>query len=104
MGTASSVGGAPVALAYQHAGGPRARSTMSAVFALGTLASVAVLALAGQVGHHELALAGVLAPGTLAGFALSGPLARRVDRDRMRIAVLVAATVAALALLAASAS
>ncbi len=102
MGTASSVGGAPVALVYQHAGGPRTRATLSVVFVFGTAISMVVLALAGAVHRHELVLTALLLPGTLAGFALSGPVARRIDKERMRGVVLATAGAAALLLLVSS--
>lgn len=102
MGTASSVGGAPIALVYQHAGGPRARATLSLVFVFGTAISMVVLALAGAVHRHELALTAILLPGTLVGFLVSAPVARRLDRERMRRAVLGTAAAAAVALLASS--
>ena len=102
MGTASSVGGAPLAIVYQHAGGPRTRATLAMIFLVGTALSMVVLSLAGAVHAHELALTAVLLPGTLVGFALSGPVTRHLDRERMRLAVLVTATLAALALLVSS--
>ena len=49
MGTASSIGGAPVALVYQHAGGPRTRATLASIFVFGTVISIGTLAIAGAV-------------------------------------------------------
>lgn len=102
-GTASSIGGPPVALLYQDATGPRVRSTLAAYFTVGTLLSISGLAVAGQVtGHSLLAGALLLAP-MLAGFALSGPARRVLDRGWVRPAVLALAAAGALALLAGAA-
>ncbi|MFK7898170.1 MAG: sulfite exporter TauE/SafE family protein [Myxococcota bacterium] len=49
MGTASSIGGPPVALLYQNAPGPVVRSTLGATFLIGTAMSLFALGWAGQV-------------------------------------------------------
>ena len=97
MGTATSIGGPPLALLYQHQEGPRLRATLAATFVFGSLLSLVALALAGAVAGWHLALALALLPGTLAGVAISGPLTRRVDGPRLRPAVLALATVVAAA-------
>lgn len=98
-GTVAAIGGPPIALVYQYSGGPRIRATMALYFTLGTVLSIFALWLAGAFGRHELALAAVLVPGTVLGFLASGPLLRRVDGGRLRLLVLVAATVSAVMLL-----
>ena len=95
MGTAASVGGPPIALVYARAGGPALRATLAAFFLVGTTLSLVALAYAGEVGRHELGLAVALVPGTVVGFALSGPLKSHVDRGRVRAAVLGTAAVSA---------
>ncbi len=99
MGTIAAIGGPPIALVYQHATGPRLRSTISLYFIGGSLLSVGALFLAGAFGRHELALTAVLLPGTTAGFFCSGPLLRHVDGGRLRPAVLGGAAVSAVVLL-----
>jgi uncharacterized protein len=98
MGTASSIGGPPVALLYQHHQGPVLRSTGAAVFTLGTVLSVAALVAAGEVAGWHLVLAVVLSPGIAAGLALARVLHGRLDGGWLRPAVLaVAAGAGALA-------
>jgi uncharacterized membrane protein YfcA len=96
MGTATSIGGPPLALLYQHHEGPRLRATLAATFALGTTLSLVGLLVAGALAGWHLALAAALLPGTLAGVAASGPLARRLDGGWLRVAVLAFAAVAGL--------
>jgi uncharacterized protein len=95
MGTATSIGGPPLALLYQHHEGPVLRATLAATFSLGTVLSFAALVAAGAVAPWHVALALALLPGTLCGVAASGRLARRVDGAWLRPAVLGFATLAA---------
>jgi uncharacterized protein len=98
-GTASSIGGPPVALLYAGANGPRVRSTLAAYFSAGTLLSLAALALAGQVTGPALGAGALLLAPMLAGFALSGPARRLLDRGWVRPAVVGLAAAGAVALL-----
>lgn len=98
-GTATSVGGPPVALLYQRSPGSTVRSTMGLYFLVGNVTSVSALALAGEVGTRDLQRALVLLPFLVCGFLLSGPLRRHVDGPRLRIAVLVLSAASAVALL-----
>lgn len=102
-GTASSIGGPPVALLYQDATGPRVRSTLAAYFTAGTLLSIGALALAGQVTAGALLAGAALLVPMLAGFALSGPARPLLDRGWTRPAVVGLAATGALALLVQSA-
>jgi uncharacterized membrane protein YfcA len=98
-GTATSIGGPPVALLYQRSPGPMLRSTMSVYFLIGNVTSLLALSLAGQVDGRDVLRAGALLPFVLAGFLLSGRLRRRVDGPRLRAAVLVLSSASALLLL-----
>ncbi|MBW0091898.1 sulfite exporter TauE/SafE family protein [Pseudonocardia sp. KRD-184] len=98
-GTASSIGGPPVALLYQGDTGPRVRSTLAAYFTAGTLLSIAALAVGGQVDGADLLAGGLLVVPMLAGFALSGPARPLLDRGWTRPAVVTLAAAGALALL-----
>jgi hypothetical protein len=97
-GTATSVGGPPVALVYQHHRGELLRGTLSLFFVMGSLLSAATLALVGRFGLHELWLGVLLLPGTIAGYAVSAPLARWLDRGYTRAAVLGLSAAAGLVL------
>lgn len=88
MGTASSIGGPPIALLYQGEPGPRMRSTLSAYFTIGATMSLVAVAVVGRLGRWELVATATLLPGIFAGFWLSRRAARWLDRGRTRQAVL----------------
>lgn len=98
-GTASAIGGPPVALLYQHAHGARLRATMAAYFVIGSLLSLTGLLVGGQFSTDALQAAALMVPFLIAGFALSGPARRHVDHGWTRPAVLAMAGAGALALL-----
>ena len=98
-GTATSVGGPPVALLYQHASGGTLRSTMGLYFLVGNVLSGSVLALAGEIGTRDVLRALALLPFVVAGFLLSGPLRGRVDGALLRTCVLLLSAAGAVALL-----
>jgi uncharacterized protein len=98
-GTASAIGGPPVELLYQDAHGPQVRATLGAYFAAGSLLSLAGLLVGGQFSGDALRAAALMVPFMIAGFALSGPARRLLDRGWTRPAVLALAAGGALALL-----
>jgi uncharacterized membrane protein YfcA len=98
-GTASAIGGPPVALLYQDAGGPRVRATLGAYFTAGSVLSLAGLAIGGQFSADALGAAAVLLPFMIIGFAASTPARRFLDRGWSRPAVLGLASAGALTLL-----
>jgi uncharacterized membrane protein YfcA len=98
-GTATSIGGPPMALLYQRAHGPTVRATLAVFFTGGAAISLGGLALAGELPGRQLRTAIVLLPCLALGFVLAGPLRRHVDAGRTRAAVLVVCAASALALL-----
>lgn len=88
MATISSIGGPPVALAYQHVDAVEARATMSAFFTIGATFSVLTLAAFGEFELKDLLLAGTAVPGILTGFLLSKHLAKHTDKGLLRPIVL----------------
>jgi uncharacterized membrane protein YfcA len=99
-GTATSIGGPPLALVYQHESGARLRATMATYFLVGALLSLAGLAAVGHADATDAGYAAGLAPFLLLGFLLSGQVRRRVDAGRTRSAVLVVCAASALVLVA----
>jgi hypothetical protein len=95
LGTATSIGGPPLALLYQHHEGRILRSTLAVTFALGTVLSLAGLAIAGAIELWHVALAAALLPGLLAGLALSRFVVGRLEGRWLRPTVLVFAAVTA---------
>ena len=100
MGTISGIGGPPVALVYQRASGPTLRATLCRFFLVGGFVSLAVLAVSGEVDADTARACVVTVPAAAAGFLLSTPLARRLDRGSIRPYVLGLSALAAVAVLA----
>jgi len=94
-GTATAIGGPPMAVLYQHQEGPVLRATLAGGFLLGTVISFAGLWLFGEVEGWQLLVGASLLPGQALGLWLSGPVARRLDARWLRPAVLVAAALSA---------
>jgi uncharacterized protein len=88
MGTATSIGGAPMAMVWARFAGPRLRSTMGAFFLVGSAMSLAALALAGTVRVADLWYALLLVPAATLGFLLARPVGRRLDVRRTRLAAM----------------
>jgi uncharacterized membrane protein YfcA len=99
-GTAAAIDGPPVALLYQDREGARVRTTMAAYFTVGCVLSVGGLLIAGRVGLAELGAAALLVPFVVAGFLLSSPARRLLDRGGTRPAVLAVSIGGALVLMA----
>ncbi len=100
MGTITSVGAPPMALVYQEFAPPRLRATIGAFFVAGAVGSLAVLAMVGRFGMHEIVLGLALVPPMLIGFAASNLIVPHINREKMRIALLTMSCMAAVALLA----
>lgn len=98
-GTATSVGGPPVALLYQRSSGGTLRATMGMYFLIGNVGSLLALAAAGEVATRDVSRAVALLPFLVVGFLLSGPLRRHVDGSRLRVAVLTVSAGSAVFLL-----
>ena len=94
FGTASSVGGPPVALLFQHHRGPVARSTLSAFFAATAVLSLLGYVLTGHITLDQLLLALSLLPFVATGWWLSRHLHGLVDAGWLRPAVLALSAVA----------
>ena len=98
-GTTTGVGGPPMALTYQNSDPATMRATISAFFAIGSLMSLAALALAGEVGMRQLQLTLLILPGVGLGVVTSRRVKDHLRPDVVRPAVLAICTVASVALL-----
>lgn len=98
-GTATGVGGPPMALTYQHSDPSTMRSTLAAFFTIGALMSLVGLRASGELGTRQWQLALLLLPGVLAGVAVSRVAAGRLRDERVRTAVLAICAASAVALL-----
>ena len=84
MGTATSIGGPPMALVWQGHDGARLRGTMSAFFMVGSSISMAMLWLAGTVTRDMLVLALWMVPAVVAGYAASRYVNRFLSQARLK--------------------
>jgi uncharacterized protein len=100
FGTASSVGGPPVALLFQHRQGPVARSTLGGFFATSALMSIAGYVATGTVTVDQALFALALAPFMVGGLWASRHLHPFVDSGWLRPAVLTLSAIAGLAAIA----
>ena len=93
MGTAASIGGPPLAIAYQRRPGPELRSTLAVSFVFGSTLSLAALLPFGHVDGGHLVLAAWLLPGLALGLYLATKLHRLLDKGWLRPTVLVFAAI-----------
>ncbi|MFB9892145.1 sulfite exporter TauE/SafE family protein [Planobispora takensis] len=98
-GTATGIGGPPMALVYQNAKGPQIRATLAMFFFLSAAQSLVILAVLGRLPARALGFGAVLIPFLVAGFLVSGPLRRYLDGGRVRAAILTVAALSALGLI-----
>ena len=101
-GTATSVGGPPIALLYQHGDPKVVRATMSVFFFVGVILSLGGLAIAGSLDREPALLALVMTPGVLLGYVVGRRTRGLVDQSLFRAGVLVVCTASAVILLARS--
>ena len=83
----------------QHRPPRQIRTTLAVYFLLGSLLSLVGLALAGELTLEEVRFAALAVPALVVGFALSGPLRRRLPASVVRVLVLAVSGASALALL-----
>ncbi|MDS1268840.1 sulfite exporter TauE/SafE family protein [Lipingzhangella sp. LS1_29] len=97
-GTATSMGGPPMALAYQNESGPRVRATLGMYFLIGVALSLIALVIGNQLPARQVAFGLALAPFVLVGFVLAGPVRRHVDGGMLRRCLLTVVTVSGIVL------
>jgi uncharacterized membrane protein YfcA len=99
MSYVCAIGGPPLALLYRDAPGPTLRGTLNVVFSVGMGMTLAARAIGGHITTTDLHVAAWLMPAVVIGFGISRGLSGHVEGDRLRRAVLLVASVAALGLL-----
>ncbi len=99
FGTATGVGGPPVALLFQHRAGPVARATLGAFFTTSATLSLIGYAATGELEGDQVLFALALAPVMVTGLWASRHLHVHVDGGWLRPAVLALSGVAGLAAL-----
>lgn len=98
-GTASAIGGPPIALLYRYERGPTVRSTLGMIFAVGIAINLVALTVAGVLDRDDLVTAAILAPAAALGFAGSSLLHTRAEGAILRTGILVVAAASAAGLL-----
>lgn len=98
-GTATSIGGPPLAVLYQHRPPAQIRCTLAVFFLVGAAMSLAGLGVAGALAVRDGLLALLLVPCLVIGFGLSRLLHGRVHARHLRPAVLAVCAASAMALL-----
>ena len=98
-GTATTVGGPPMALLYQYEAPERVRATLAAFFLFGGAISLFSLAVGGQLDSRTVAAGVAAIPCVGVGFLLGSRIRRWVDPGRLRAVLLCVVTVSALGLL-----
>ena len=99
MGTATSVGGPPIALLLQHEKGPQLRASLAAFMAFGATLSLVALAAVGEFDRDKVRVTFGLAPFVIVGFVVSRWTIRIADRGYTRPLVLTFAAVSAISIL-----
>jgi uncharacterized membrane protein YfcA len=99
LGTATSIGGPPMALVWQRNSGARLRGTMSGFFLVGSVMSIAALAVVGAVDARTLWGFAVMIPAAVAGYLLSRRINRFLDPKRLRWLAIGASTLGAVVLI-----
>lgn len=97
-GTATGIGGPPVAMVLANDPGPVVRATLAAYFLVGSLMSLGALASVGQLDFDHLTDALALLPALIVGALLAKPVARHLDDGRTRKAILILAAASGLVL------
>ena len=98
-GTATSIGGPPFALLYQHRPPRQVRTTMAVYFTIGAGLSLVGLLVGGQLSWEQVRHALVLVPAIVVGALLAVPLRRGLAGPWFRYAVLGVCATSALVLL-----
>lgn len=94
----TSVGGPPMAVVYQNQKAAYARPTLQTYFAMGSFATLCILAVAGQVGRHDAMLAVLLLPALALGVIIGPKLRPFLDKS-FRPFLLGSAAIAAVMLI-----
>lgn len=99
LGTATAIGGPPMALVWQNTSGARLRGTMSGFFLVGSVLSIALLALTGSIDKRTVVVFAMLIPAGVVGYLLSRFVNRHMDRQRQRWVAIVVSVLGAVVLI-----
>lgn len=100
LGTATAIGGPPMALVWQRSTGAQLRGTMSGFFLIGSLLSLVMLGFTGAIDQRTWWGFAVLAPGAVVGYLLSNVLNRHLNPKRLRWLAIAVSAAGAILLIA----
>ena len=103
LGTSTSIGGPPMALIMKRFDPNRTRGTLAGTFVLGTLISLIILTLNGQISSTQVTAAAAYFPLIVIGLIAANYLNRFIDRKLLNRIVIIVAISAALMLIVESA-
>jgi uncharacterized membrane protein YfcA len=98
LGTATSIGGPPMALVWQRSTGAELRGTMSGFFLIGSVLSIGMLSLTGSIDGDTWRWFAFLIPATVVGYALSRWANRLLNQQRQRWTAIVVSAAGAVVL------
>jgi uncharacterized membrane protein YfcA len=99
FGTATAIGGPPMALVWQRNTGARLRGTMGGFFLVGSVMSLCALAATGSIDGRTVWGFAVLIPAGVAGYLISHPLNRFLNPQRLRWLAIGVSTLGAVVLI-----
>jgi len=102
MGTLTSIGAPPMALAYQYKPAAVIRSTLAAYFLIGSTLSIITLIIFKVFLLDHLLVGAIFVPPLLIGFKMSSYVVARMNTSLVRIAILILSGISALTLIARS--
>lgn len=103
LGTSTSIGGPPMALIMKRFDPDRTRGTLAGTFVLGTLVSLIILALSGQISSIQIGAGAAYLPLVIVGLIAANHLNQFIDRNLLNRIVIIVAISAALMLIVESA-
>lgn len=87
MGTATGMGGPPLAVVFAHEYGPAVRSTLATVYGISSAFSIGALLLARRIDTSDLWLAALLTVPVIMGFGAGRLLLKKVSRRFLQLAI-----------------
>lgn len=99
MGTLTSIGAPPLALAYQDKPAAVIRSTMAAFFTIGCAFSIAMLIFFGGFSVDHLMVTVIFIPPLLVGFKISNLVVARLNSRTVRLSMLTLSGISAATLI-----
>jgi len=96
MGTATAIGGPPMALVMQHESAENMRANLSGYFVISSIVSLVILFANGYFSREQLELSLMMVPAAILGAVTAGYVSHRFSQRLLRLGVLGLCTVCGL--------